>query len=263
VALSKEALKNLFGAMQKLSLAVAALCVGLLSSVLLSHPSAEKDAEREFERLLLIRDRLGKTNVYDLLNSAQSSALEKTQLDQEEKKQIKGQVEINSNLSSPPLEATIPRICRDSVDSSLGQKTFENISTLDEMRDVWHAIGAIRFFELKPKADGFMLHVGPANGRTFVAVQWKPSDQRGLRLRRSEEPFSIDGSGQRVSIEYQFSTLLDNLDPNELLQAFALTPDQAVSLKSVTLIITLPATTTNFTATISIDPDLGKNVRFG
>jgi hypothetical protein len=56
MALSKDTLKNLIDAMQKVSLAITAVSIALFSNVALSHKSVEKEAVDELAQFLRIRD---------------------------------------------------------------------------------------------------------------------------------------------------------------------------------------------------------------
>jgi hypothetical protein len=58
MALPKNALRNLLDLMQKSTLAILPVSIGLLSNALFSHRSVEKDALSELAQLLKTREKM-------------------------------------------------------------------------------------------------------------------------------------------------------------------------------------------------------------
>jgi hypothetical protein len=98
VALSKDAVKNLLEAMQKVSLGIIAVSIGLLSNVLISQDSVEKKAQPELETLLKIRDNLVRYSVISLLLAQQREALVRTGQPPAHRSQLQGKIKTKAGF---------------------------------------------------------------------------------------------------------------------------------------------------------------------
>ena len=70
MALSKDTIKNLLDTMQKVSLVVVALSIALVSNIMVSHPTVEKEAEAELTKLMAIRNNIGDKDAKHIIDDS-------------------------------------------------------------------------------------------------------------------------------------------------------------------------------------------------
>lgn len=119
MSLSKEALKNLLDLMQKVSLAITAVSIGLLSSLMLSHASVEKEAQPELKKLLSIRNKFEDYLVEEIIFIAESKALKEVGQKSEDVK-LEGKITVKADPSlSCVVSFRFPGVCTRPIDREL------------------------------------------------------------------------------------------------------------------------------------------------
>jgi hypothetical protein len=146
VALSKDAQIKLLDAMQKGSVAITAVSLGLLSSVLLSRTSVQKEAEPELKRLVEIRDRIGKKNVSEVIEEALKGALERMGYEPGARI-LKAKVTTSGSTGTFSCDVSLlaPTECTWPANPSLTGKRFSEIQTLEEIRALILSQSDVRF----------------------------------------------------------------------------------------------------------------------
>jgi hypothetical protein len=278
VALSKDAVKNLLEAMQKVSLGIIAVSIGLLSNVLISQDSVEKKARPELETLLKIRDNLARYSVISLLLAQQREALVKTGQPPVHRGQLQGKIKTKAGfLLTNDVSFTFPGEFRlnAQLDPKLAEKKFSDIQTLEEMRAIWNAIVSTKKFwrlETKPSQTFLQLEKDPSY---VLDVDWvdlkdveggiqTTSDIGVLSLTKIEPAhINVNRDGATVWVDYEFlPALTASVDLDKLMKGFGLKQDQQDFLKSVFLSVGLEAKPVSFSPALALDPILGAKTDF-
>ena len=279
MALSKDAVKNLLEAMQKVSLGIIAVSIGLLSNVLISQDSVEKKAQPELEALLKIRDNLARYSVISLLLAQQREALVRTGQPPAHRGQLQGKIKTKAGfLLTNDVSFAIPGQFRLNlqIDPKLAEKKFSDIQTLEEMRAIWNAIASTKKFwrlETKPsrtflqleKDTSYVLDVDWVDLKDLDEGTQTTSDTGVLSLTKSEAAhINVSGGGATVWIDYEFlPALTASVDADKLMKGFGLKQDQQDFLKSVFLSVGLDAKLVSFSPALALDPILGAKADFG
>ena len=279
VALSKEAIKNLLDAMQKVSLGIIAVAVGLLSNVLISQDSVEKKAQPELEALLKIRDNVARYTVASFLAAEQRAALAKSgQPVERRRRQLQGKMKTGIGLLlSNDVSFSIPTDFRvtSHIDRQVAERKFSDIQNLEEMRAAWNAIASTKKFwklDTRPSQAFIQLEKDPT---TTLEVEWvdlkeidegtsSTSDTGVLSLTKNENGrVKANRDGGTVWIDYEFlPALAGAVDSDKLMKSFGLKDEQRDFLKLAYLSVGVDAKPASFSPALALDPVLGAKTDF-
>src|ERR1700741_1507430 len=219
--------------MQKVSLGIIAVSIGLLSNVLISQDSVEKKAQPELETLLKIRDNLARYSVISLLLAQQREALVRTGQPPAHRGQMQGKIKTKAGfLLANDVSFVIPGQFRLNlqIDPKLAEKKFSDIQTLEEMRAIWNAIASTKKvwrLETKPsrtflqleKDTSYVLDVDWVDLKDADEGTQTTSDTGVLSLTKSEAAhINVSGGGATVWIDYEFlPALTASVDVDKLM----------------------------------------------
>jgi hypothetical protein len=275
MALSKEAFKNLLDVMQKVSLAITAVSIGLLSTAILSsRGSTEKKAQPELKLLLSIRERIGAKSANEIVRDADTSGHRRA--GGPSRMILEGKIGVGGEVWSNKFGFAYPARYLSEVDPKLGEQRFDQLQNLEEIRAFWNAIAQTKLWRLEEKPWDFVLNLG-LEKTVGANVRWdgQPSsvgrDHQSLVSspvrfldRIGESSLYTDSNGNnRISFDYDFSPLVTSLgDSNRQMEIFRLEEKQRDLLKVVTFSVDVEAKPLYFSPALLLDPVLGKLPNF-
>ena len=265
--------------MQKVSLGIIAVAVGLLSNVLISQDSVEKKAQPELEALLKIRDNVARYTVASFLAAEQRAALVKSgQPVERRRRQLQGKMKTGIGLLlSNDVSFSIPTDFRvmSHIDRQVAERKFSDIQTLEEMRAAWNAIASTKKFwklDTRPSQAFIELEKDPTN---TLDVEWvdlkeideglsSTSDAGVLSLSRNENGrIKANRDGGTVWIDYEFlPALAGAVDSDKLMKSFGLKDEQRDFLKLAYLSVGVDGKPVSFSPALALDPVLGAKTDF-
>jgi hypothetical protein len=256
VAISKETTKNLLDVMQKLSLAIAAVCLALVSNLAISGGDLERKAGQELTHLLKIRDQPQITNLSAI--EIIDHELDKTGRRFNETREVDGKVTFDR--LSVNLRIQIP-VSVFRIEKSQGTPAFKDVDTLEKMRGFWDEIASIKTF-LEPKTPLFLLlQLGP-HGQIIEATSWQPSaNSDGFVLDKYDVGPVYGYQDEAASISYDFSEVLKNSKYRHYSIGGHELSDEELA-KGVTLTIVYETVTHPFVPALGLDKDLGDKQDF-
>ncbi len=266
MSLSKDTLKNLLDVMQKISLAITAVSIGLFSNVALSHRSVEKEAQHEMDELTRVRSdhELSKYSAINVID--QALTVERVYRPRNLKLTFAGDFPFSCNLI-----VFIPTVLYRPIDSGSPATAFGSIQTLEEMRKAWDAVALTTSFDVLGEPESVYVRIG--GGSWSPEAQWISNTVRVYDHSRIPEvgigapTFLYQPASHRTSIafEYDFSPVLNSLsDLNTLtlMRGLHVAENQRDLLKSTKLVVDVPTTRHDFSPALKFGPVLGKKRDF-
>jgi hypothetical protein len=269
MALSSKTIKNLLDLMQKLSLAIVVVSIGLFSNVVLSHSSIERKAGDELAQLLRIRDQIANDSAVDVVHRRLPSEFAWFKEDANQHVFVPFHLKLKIGHDPTFLEDVtvgIPDVLYNTDFSDLDRKSFNQIQTLQEMRKVWDTIYSTTSYSDKPKITGVGLSL-PSIGKQY-RLQWEEeedkqeedSDTWALSLRESEKRYSTPLG---VELYFEIGPEMEKADLNGLTQALKLpVADRNLLTKQAELIVDTSWRRNNFSPADSFGPALAKKRNF-
>jgi hypothetical protein len=290
MSLSKEALKNLLDLMQKVSLATTAVSIGLLSSLMLSHASVEKEAQPELQKLLSIRSKIHDYYVDEIIFGEVPKALKNEGQESEdgeliERITVKGDPSLSCVVRLP-----LRSVCTRPIDPDLMRKRFNDIQTLQEMRKVWDAIASTKMFWKVGRIPNYValfLWKQNKNRLTSVHVDWVDSHTNGTQAGEAPTPNGdkdketslltgavrldlVDGEPPRIDayrneVSFEYTGVLPafgSASTNSLMRAFHLDESERSLLENVRVHVDMDAKAYGISPALALDPALGQKANF-
>ncbi len=260
MALSKDTLKNLLDVIQKLSLAITAVSIGLLSTIALLRENAEARAQPELDQLLKIRDEIGTDNAIKIINKAIAKAHYNFQAE--------APLTIGLKIPHDPpitiiLAALYPEVLVNVDETTIQKKPFKEIQTLDEMAQVWNkVVSTTKFRELTGRFELVQLKSSPLKNVFVPDIVPESQSERFAAARTIPffEPRTVEQYGEgRVVLSYEYPELIDEVGRDTLAQAFRIEPSL---LKSIQLEVIMDTQDKNFSPADVFGSELKKKSDF-
>jgi hypothetical protein len=214
--------------LQKLSLAITAVSIGLLSNVVLSRSRSEEGAKSELIQLLKIRDKFKESRVIDVIEDSLAGGHERP---------VQLKLTIKKDPALPVyVELHVPNLLYEPDTPNMLETAFKNIETLEKFSQVWNAAVRTTYWRSSDDHIEFMHLYLPnfkpsvASGYSpFLSLEWaKAKDFESIMVlsrtavHQEHEP---TGPAALFDIDYDFSSVLLADRSGNLVGALGIDPD--------------------------------------
>jgi hypothetical protein len=235
----KDTVKNLLDVLQKLSLAIAAVSLALLSTILLPRHNVEKDAIPELARLQSILGKMADRSPKKIIDEALGRVGQNAGSES-----LTEQLTLN-DFAPYTVQISFPSVIYQTSNSDLKQMPsdlrqipFNEIQKLGDLHKAWDIVASItKFYKLG--GPRWMYLQIPDLDQTPLELSYRelPPGAAAVPLERLGDPKVPSPSDPiYIWIYYNFAPMLTDIgDKNKLMRIFGLTENQRDSLETVRL----------------------------
>jgi hypothetical protein len=242
----------------------------LVSNIVVSHPSVEKDAEADLTKLLAIRDNIGdkdaKHIIHDSLEDLESNGYSHLRVELDTP---------DGGVLSENVEVWFPAVWYKAPELDSENEPFNQARNLDELSKIWDTVAlTTKFWKLdRPKLfflrirnfpeteTGLLAHEIPENPPASTLSQAAPAIE--LAPNGSPKILGVGGISGGIEIVYDSSALFaDAASQEKLMRIFKLPENKRGLLKEVQFWAFWDAANQPFCPAVELDALLGKKRDF-